>query len=227
MAIKFIQRDVNEEVNTENWTGPDYRQAEAVLKHRPDIIIFEKACNTKTPNTIYNRYSCKNKPVKLVKDYQKWLKKKTKEYGDAASEIPMWENIMQLWSEDHDVLLYNVDGSDELRREFFEVWKYMYPCALKNWLWWVRIYLREKYMAERVQWVLDKHKDKEDLVIAIYLQSFHWEHVEFLLKKPTKKQIWDYYFKDFKGITRANISEKIKKENKVFYKHWQKIADFS
>ena len=226
MVIKFIQRSVNEEINTKNWKGPDYRQTKAVLRYRPDIIIFEKANNNKTSDTIYNKYDCKNKPIKSVRKYQRWLQAKSKEYGDAESESPMWDNIMKLWSEDHNVLLYNADGSDELRREFFEVWKYMYPCALKNWLWWVRIYLREKYMAKNIKWILEKNKDKKNLTVAIFLQKFHWEHVQFLLKDPTKKQIWDYYFKNFKGITRSNITEKIKKENKVFYKYWEKISDF-
>jgi len=106
MGIKFIQVDCKEEINTKNWRSPDYRQAEVVLKHKPDIIIFEKANNGKTPNTIYNRYSCKNKPIQLVRKHQKWLKEKSKEYGDAASGIPMWDNIIKLWSEDHNVLLY-------------------------------------------------------------------------------------------------------------------------
>ena len=103
MGIKFIQVDCKEEINTKNWRSPDYRQAEVVLKHKPDIIIFEKANNGKTPNTIYNRYSCKNKPIQLVRKHQKWLKEKSKEYGDAASGISMWDNIIKLWSEDHKI----------------------------------------------------------------------------------------------------------------------------
>lgn len=227
MKIKFVQADVSEEINTKKWKKPDYRQADCVLKYRPDIIIFESAYN-KTPDTIYNKYNCQSKPLKLVRNYQKRLKEKSMEpgLGDAISDIKLWDNITKLWEEGHNVLLYNTDGPDELRREFFEVWKYMYPCALKNWLWWVRIYLREKYMARHIKWILDKNDGKENLIVAIFLQSFHWKHVQFLLENPSKEQVWRYYFAKFKEIDRGNITAKIKKENKVFYKYWEKISEF-
>lgn len=227
MEIKFIQINCNEEINTKNWKGPDYRQAKAVLKYRPDIIIFESASKNRTPNTVYNKYICEKKPIKLVRSHQKWLKKKSKEYGDATSDIPIWDNIVKLWGERQNVLLYDADGSNELRQEFFEVWKYMYPCALKNWLWWVRIYLREKYMAKNIKWILKKNKSKKNLIVVIFIQNFHWKHIKFLLNNPTKKQIWNYYFKNFKGITKINITKKIKRENKILYKYWKNISDFN
>lgn len=226
MKIKFIQVNCREEINTKRWTGPDYRQAKAVLKYRPDIIIFESANDNKTPDTVYNKYDCKHKPIKLVRERQLSLKKHIKSFGDAASGIPMWDNIIKLWNEGHNVLLYNTDASVELRREFFEVWKYMYPCALKNWLWWVRIYLREKCMAKNIRWILQQNRNKEKVTIAVFLQSFHWQHVKFLLKNPTKKQIWKYYFGKFKEVNSNNIGKKIKEQNKVFYKYWKKLSDF-
>jgi hypothetical protein len=227
MKIKYIQVDVAEEINSPGWTKPDLRQSEYVLKYKPDIIIFEGGAG-KTPDTIYNKYSVKDKPLKLIKEKQKWLKKVSKNpgNGDAISDVVLWDNIMKVWSEGHNILVYNSDGPDELRKEFFEVWKYMYPSALKNWLWWVRIYLREKYMAKNIQWILDKNKNKEELVIAIFLQSFHWRHVKFLLTNPSKKEIWEYYFSKFKEVDINSIGEKIKKQNKTFYKYWQRISDF-
>ena len=227
MKIKYIQVDCHEEINTPGWIKPDLRQAECVLKYKPDIIIFELGAD-KTPDTIYNNYSPKDKPLKLVKERQKWLKKVSKKpgNGDAISDVVLWDNITKVWNEGHNILIYNTDGSDELRKEFFEVWKYMYPCALRNWLWWVQIYLREKYMTKNIQWILEKNKDKESLVVVIFLQSFHWKHVSFLLKNPSKKEIWEYYFSNFKEVNKSNITEKIKKENKVLYKYWQKISDF-
>jgi len=228
MKIKYIQVDVKEEINSKNWSKPDCRQAEYVLKYKPDIIIFESPVN-KTPDTIYNKYSCNKKPFNLVQKYKKELIVNSKKpgNGDAISDVRLFDNIMALWNKGHDVLLYNVDGPNDLRREFFEVWKYMYPSALKNWLWWVRIYLREKYMAKNIQWVLEKNKDKESVVIAIFLQSFHWKHVQFLLKNPSKKEIWKYYFSKFKEVNEKSITEKIMKENKVFYKYWLKMSDFN
>lgn len=227
MKIKYIQVDVAEEINSKGWTKPDLRQAEYVLKYKPDIIIFELGAD-KTPDTIYNKYSVKDKPLKLVKERQKWLKKVSKNpgNGDAISDVISWDNIMKVWSEGHNILIYNADSSNELRKEFFEVWKYMYPSALKNWLWWVQIYLREKYMAKNIKWILEKNKDKEKLVIAIFLQSFHWKHVKFLLTNPPKKEIWEYYFSKFKEVNINSIGNKIKKENKVFYKYWVKMSDF-
>lgn len=228
MKIKYIQVDVREEINSKNWIKPDYRQAESVLKYRPDILIFESACS-KTPNTIYNKYSCQNKPLDLIRKKQDRYKKTSMVpgNGDALSDIKLWDNIIKLWNEGHDVLIYNVDGPERLRTEFFQVWKYMYPCALKNWLWWVRIYLREKYMVKNIRWVLEKHKDRGRLTIAIFLQSWHWKHVKFLLTNPSKKQIWLYYFNSFKEISPENITQKIKEQNKVFYKYWNSISDFS
>lgn len=228
MKIKYIQADVREEINSIKWSEPDYRQAESVLKYKPDIIIFESAVS-KTPDTIYNKYSCDKKPLNLVQKYKNDLIKNSKKpgNGDALSDVKLFDNIMTLWGMGHNVLLYNVDGPNDLRREFFEVWKYMYPSALKNWLWWVRIYLREKYMAKNIKWILEKNKNKGNITIAIFLQRWHWLHVRFLLSNPTKSEIWSYYFARFKEVNEKNIAEKIKKQNKVFYQHWAKMSDFN
>lgn len=227
MKIKYIQVDVREEINYKGWTEPDYRQAEYVLKYRPDIIILESAMD-KTPDTIYNKYDCSHKPYNKLRDFINKLKKTAKlpGNGDALSQVRMWENVMKLWREDHNVLVYYIDGPRALRKEFFEVWKYMYPSALKNWLWWVRIYLREKYMAKNMEWVLEKNKNRGNITIAMFVQNWHWRHVKFLMSNPSKKQIWEYYFKRFKEVTPKNISNKIKKLNKVFYGFWNENSDF-
>lgn len=228
MKPKFIQINCREEINTRNWKQPDYRQAEAVLKYRPDIIIFENVEKNGSPETIFNEYSTENKPVKEVLAIQKNLRMNARKpgLGDALSDVKTWENIMRLWREGHEVLVYNVDAPKELRKEFFEVWRHMYPCALKNWLWWVRIYLREVIMARHIRNILKKYKAKENPIILICLQSFHWEHVKFLLDNPSKGDIWKYYFSKFKEVSRKNIAGKIKKENKIFYMYWKKLSGF-
>ena len=228
MKIKYIQVDVKEEINSKNWSKPDYRQAEYVLKYKPDIIIFESPAD-KTPDTIYNKYSCDKKPLDLIRKYRNRLIESSKVpgNGDALSDARLFDNVVKLWKTGHDVLLYNIDGPSELRREFFEVWKYMYPSALKNWLWWVRIYLREKYMTKNLKWVLEKNKDKESVTIAIFLQGWHWRHIKFLLSNPSRKEVWKYYFSRFKEVDEKDIGEKIKKENKVFYKYWLRMSDFN
>ena len=81
-------------------------------------------------------------------------------------------------------------------------------------------------MTKNIKWVLEKHKDRKKMKIAIFIESFHWIHVKFLLKNPSKKRIWEYYFKRFQDINIKNISQKIKQQNKIFYKYWEKISDF-
>ena len=139
----------------------------------------------------------------------------------------MWNNIVHLWKkENHQTLIYYVDAAEELLNEWLIVWENMYPSALKNWLWWVKIYLREYYMVKNIRWALSKHKSKENLTILVFLQSFHWGHVRFLLKNPSSEQIWNYYFGKFKGLKPLIITKTLQKENKVFYKYWKKISNF-
>ena len=122
-------------------------------------------------------------------------------------------------------LLFNVDAPKELRSEWFDVWNNMYPCALKNWLWWVPIFIRERIMAKNICHILENYKEKENPKILIFLQSFHWRHVKFLLSEPSKDKIWEYYFGKFDRISKEHISEKIKKLNKTYYKYWKKYAE--
>jgi len=222
MKPKIVQFDIREE------NRKDYRQARAVLKYRPDIIIFENPEHNLSPESKFNKYSPQNKPMKEFLAIQKYFKIAAKEgFGYALSDIKTWKNIMQLWREGHNVLIYDVDGPAELRQEFFHVWRHMYPCALKNWLWVAcRFYIREVIMAKHVCNILKKYKAKTNPTILICLQKIHWVHVKFLLSNPSKEKIWKYYFGRFKEISRKNITSKIKKENKVFYKYWKKYSGF-
>ena len=215
---RFIQIDCREKNRS------DLRQAKAVLKYKPDIIILEYPNNKDTPDTLFNAYEPAHKPLKKLPTFSKetlaispWVK----------SDVVMWNNIAYLWKkEKQQVLLYQVDAPKELVNEWLLVWKNMYPCDLKNWLWWVRIYLRERYMAKHIQWALSHYTIKKRPIVLVFLQSFHWEHVKFLLKNPSTKQVWDYYFGTFKGLQPLDISQIIRKQNKVFYKHWKIISGF-
>lgn len=138
----------------------------------------------------------------------------------------MWRNIAALWKEDHQVYVYPTDGPSKLTAEWLEVWNHMYPCAKKNWLWWVQIYLRERFMANHISYVIRQHQNLEKPIILVYLQRFHWQHVKFLLTKPSKREIWDYYFGGFREIDRKSISRRIKDLNPVFYKYWSTMGDF-
>lgn len=221
MKPKYIQFDCRETDKL------DLRQANAVLKYNPDIIILEYPNNNKTPDLIFNKYDALKKPKDLVK-------KRLKKFPDEILKIQpwvradtiMWENIADLWAKDLQVFIYAVDAPNELTSECLDVWKHAYPCVKKNWLWWVKIYLRERIMANNVQWILHNYKGKENPTTLIFLQSFHWDHVKFLLKNPNKEKIWNYYFGKFPEINRSDIAIKIQSLNKVFYKYWNKFSDF-
>lgn len=215
---KFIQINCRETKKT------DLRQARGVLEYKPDIIIMEYPNNKKTPDTIFNKYSPADKPLKKLPKFSKetlliapWAK----------SDVVMWNNIAYLWKKkEHQVFIYKVDAPSELVNEWFSVWENMYPCALKNWLWWARIYLRERYMAKNIQWVLSQYQLKKRPIILIFLQSFHWEHVKFLLQNPSAKQIWNYYFGRFNNLRPSVVAQTLRKQNRVFYKHWKMISGF-
>ena len=204
MGIKFIN------VNCVEGKKTDLRQARAVLRHRPDVIVLEYPNNGKIP------FRAEKAPKELFKEknikFMPWIK----------SDIVMWKNIRRLKKSGHEISVYTVDGPSDLVWQFFMVWRHMYPCALENWLWWVQIYLREQYMLRNIRWILKKHKSKKNLTVLVFLQSFHWEHIKFLLSNPGKRKIWKYYFGKFSEINPENIAEKIKKENEIFYKHWKK-----
>ncbi len=205
----------------------DLRQANAVIKYKPDIIILEYPNNNKTPDSQFNNYSALKKPKKLVRGRLKEFSKEVlKIHPWVKADTIMWKNIVNLWEKNHQIFVYTVDAPNELTREWLEVWSHMYPCAEKNWLWWVKIYLREKIMAKNIQWILDNYQKKETPKILIFLQNFHWDHVKFLLNKPTKKEIWNYYFGNFPEIDKQSIGLRISKLNKLFYKYWQEISDF-
>lgn len=205
----------------------DLRQANAVLRHKPDIIILEYPNNNRTPDLIFNRYDALKKPRAMVKKrLQKFPDEVLRIHPWVKAEPIMWKNVADLWAKDHQVLMYAVDAPHELTSEWLDIWRHTYPCVTKNWIWWVKIYLRERMMANNILWILRNYKGKKNPTILIFLQSFHWNHVKFLLNNPSKKEIWNYYFGKFSEINRSDIAIKIKNLNKVFYKYWKKFSDF-
>lgn len=205
MSIKFINLNCIEGDNI------DLRQAKAVLRHKPDIIVLEYPSNNKFPSDV------KTTPKEILNE------KNIKAMPWIRSDIMMWKNIEILKKSGHEFSVYKIDGPNDLVNEYFIVWQNMHPCALKNWFWWVQVFLREQYMAKNLRWILNKHQDNKDLKVLVFLQSFHWTHVKFVLNKPTRKKLWQYYFGKFKEVAPKNITEKIKKENKIFYKHWKRF----
>ena len=207
----------------------DLRQAQGIDRYKPDIILLEYPSNEKTPSFELNDYPALKKPEELVRA-------RTKEFPEdilkkdpwVAADTYMWKEIANLWASGKQVYVYPTDGPSELLSEWRDVWEHMYPQATKNWVWWVQIYLRERLMANNIEWVLNKHSDIERPIINVYLQYFHWKHVKFLLDNPSVDEIWDYYFSRFVAdIDRNDIDGRIQKLNPLFYDYWQKYSDFS
>jgi len=134
---KYIQVDCLEK------EGLDLRQAEAVLKHKPDIIILEYPNNEKNPSLTFNEYGALEKPKDMVKKKnQKFSDKVLKIHPWAEADTVMWRNIARLWKSGHQCMVYSVDAPSDLTGEWLEVWKNCYPCVKKNWLWWVSFFVR-------------------------------------------------------------------------------------
>jgi len=205
------------------WEGnhPDYRQARAVLRYKPDIIIFEMPQGKRgNPASVFNRYPPEKKPDREIRKIRAALMRASKKFRYAFSDLRTWTNIDQLWKSGHQVLLFNVDAPEDLRYEAFATWKSAYHSAINDWRWWVPLYLRERIMANHIRSILKNQHSKERPIILIFLQSIHWKHVRFLLTDPSEKEIWDYYFGRFPKLNREVLRSKIKKISRIYYKYW-------
>ena len=208
----------------------DLRQAKAVSKYKPDIILFEAPNYGKTPGTIYNVFKPKNKPLKNIDKHKQMLRRVSKTAPWVLSDIYVYDNILTLWKKGHDIKLYNIDGPRELLKINLNVdlnKKSKPERRGTNLMWWVRIYLREKIMTKNVNWILTHSNTENDKVALAFIQKFHWKNIQFQLKNPSKNKMWNYYFGDFKDLTPKNINSKIKTENKQLYKYWKRLSDFN
>ncbi|MDP3988794.1 MAG: hypothetical protein Q8P93_00990 [bacterium] len=192
--IKFIQ------IGCKERNGIDPAQAKAVLKHKPDIILFEFPQDNKTPETIFNKYPPEKKPKKELSKVIKILRTATKSMPWAESDIQVFENINKLWDEGKQVYLYFIDApikitsarldeNNKRHSPFPKIQKYLW--------WWNKMYAREGYMTKHLKWILKKHKEK-DLKVLVFLEKFHWNNVQFRLKAKSKEEIQKYYFSAFK-----------------------------
>lgn len=221
---KYIQKDCVEGDEV------DLRQANTILKYKSDIVVFELPAGKSGPDSVFNKYSVNKKPLKKVDEIIKRLKISAKKYPYAGSDVVVWENIKKLWADGHNVLIYNIDAPDELRSGYIKNLNFPYPQARKNWLFWVYLYIRDTYMARNMEKVLKNYelinnKGKENPTIAIFLQSIHWKHVQFLLTKPTQAEIFKYYFGRFSELNTKNIGNEIKAKNKFLYKWWSEVTN--
>ncbi len=205
--------------------GIDLRQANAVLKHQPDLIIREAPGTENGPVLAFNPKESLTVQQNKLKKVISSLKEIAKNDPWVVSDIRIYENVIELLKKGHKIRMYDVDAPRDLLREtIINKWNLIDKPRRRgiHLLWWTYIYLREKIMSKNIRPLLDR----ENLMVLMFLQKFHWLDVSFLLSNPSKDKIWQYYFGRFKGVNRGNITEIIKSKNKVLYKYWLKHSDF-
>lgn len=139
----------------------------------------------------------------------------------------MWKNITKLWQNNHKLLVYAVDApSDLVVNANVYLDKKINPSKNTNIFWWIRIYLRECFMTKKIEQILLEHKDQSEITICVFIQNFHWRHIKFLLTKPSKKIIWNYYFAKFKNLNKKDIPKLLKNENKILFKYWKNPINY-
>lgn len=186
------------------------------------MIFFEASASGEDPALVFNKYAPEKKPFRKVQKIESDLRKIARKYPYALSDAQVWKNIEKLWHEGHDVLLFNVDAPQELRRHYHKRYGGIPYKKVKNqWWFWAYLLIRERWMAKYIQDILKKHCTKEKLIIAVFLQSIHWKHVQFLLTNPSQKAIWKFYFGDFPKITPDIIKQQIKQQDRILYKYWR------
>ena len=219
MKPKFIQANCVEGKHI------DMRQADVVFLYKPDMIFFEMPSRNGDPSLIFNKYSAKNKPLIKVRQIKNNLKIDAKKYPYALSDVAVWENIEKLWKEGQNTLLFNIDGPKKLRAHHYELYGHIpYPTLVRSWWFWAYQLMREMEMKENIESILKNYKEKKRPVVAVFLQSIHWDHVQFLLTHPSRQAIWKYYFGNFPKVTPENIGVLLKEKDKVLYKYWLQLG---
>lgn len=205
----------------------DLHQANAVLRHKPDFIFFESPGPAKS---VFNKYKPKEKPVREFNSHIRELKKIAKKYPWVASDVCTYTNIKKLWDEGHDIKLYPIDGPSELLRVDLKKFSKSNNARPErrgtHFAWWVRMYLREKIMSGSVRRIYKIMEWKPNTVGLALVEKFHWRNVQFHLSNPTKKEIYKYYFGEFKNVSLENIGVKVKETNPILHKYWKKYSDF-
>ena len=202
----------------------DLRQANAVIKHKPNIIIFE-APSSISP-LFFDSHQTPAKQKEILKTKISNLKKVSEKYPWFESDIKVFKNAYDLAKSGHELKMYSVDGPSELLQQtIVNKWNLMNKPRVRGsvFLWWVYIYLREKIMTENIRPILKDNKDKS---ILIFLQKFHWLNVQFQLSNPSKDKLWNYYFGKFEKIKRKDVANILKKDNDILYKYWIKYSEF-
>jgi len=201
---RFIQRSCVEGDHI------DLRQAAAIKRFRPDIVLFELPSNQAVPTNQAE-----------IDQIIAHLEIAAKKYPYARSDIAVWQNIGQLWRAGCHLQAFNIDGPDGLRRVVNTEFTEKYPAVRRDWLFWAYLYTRERQMADNIERIIN-NCDKPNPTVAVFLQSIHWKHVRFLMRHPQPPQIWRYYFGRFPEITPENIDDKIRQRSPTLGRFWKR-----
>jgi len=193
-----------------------YRKAKEILKIKPNVILFEYPIHEGSSLSDFNKFEPKEKPKQEIEGWKRGLAVSSKKYPWLKAEYKIIEAIEQLWIRGKQIYLFEIDGPVELTSLKGT------KSQLNNIVW---NYLREKYMIENIR-KMEARINKKSIVM-ILCHNFHWKNIQFLLKKPQKEKIWDYYFVK-NGITKSprQIQHELKKQNKILYKYWKLKSDF-
>ena len=186
------------------------KQAEAILKIKPDIILFELPRVGEL--SYFNKFKPKNKPHERIDNIKEHFSALSKYYPWFASFYKIIEAVEQLWSKGKQVYLYEIDGPVELTSAGEG------KRGVQNVVW---NYLREKFMLESIKRLNRRFPRKKAL---LFCHNFHWGNLNFLLKKPSKKEIWNHYFKIIGNVTPEWVERELRRKNKVLYKYWKKLG---
>ncbi|HKZ49384.1 MAG TPA: hypothetical protein VJ110_00025 [Candidatus Nanoarchaeia archaeon] len=166
------------------------RHAKQILKLEPYAIVFE------WPREFKFDKSKKWAALKVN------LRKHAKEYPHLIGAIKIFEAIEKLRKKSKRVLLFSMDGPVELTSikgtggEVNAIWNY----------------LRERFMAKTLSKIKSKYPRAKLVVLC---HNYHWKNLKFLLRKPAKSDIRNYYFQ--------NRDVKPFLTNKIIKKYWNKF----
>ncbi len=215
MNKKFIQ------VNCVEGRGVDLRQANAVTKYRPKIILLEYPARDGHPGFSFNRFPADEKPLREARSIQRGLRRTARKYPWVLSDVALWENIVAEWRRGNNLFVYKVDGPRDLVARGAR--GTAFRGVPRHIAWWVRIYLRERYMLKNIRLVFKRHPGSGRALV--FLQSFHWNNVLFLLGSRSRDAAWRRYFGRFKGLTAAELERRVRGDA-VLWRHWKKVSQF-
>ena len=207
---------VNEPKHTSKVT---LRQAELISRIKPDAILFEWPASKHSTLKIYNKYKPRDKPDYRIKRWKAAMKISSKRYPWFKTFHKVITAIENLWKDGRQVYLYEIDAPAELTGIGYEkLNKYA------NMVW---CYLREVFMVENIRTIESIFKRrKKDTKIMLLCANFHWNNIQFLLKRPSKNEIWKHYFVGCGFDSPKDLTRELKDKNKIIYKYWKLKSTF-